>query len=73
MTMQYDFADFEVSESLIERLAEEVRLEIKRRNLSAANSPRSIEDGDLAMPIVLRGRYSQRNNQWAFRSTRTAH
>lgn len=61
-----------VCESLIDRLAEEVRLEIQRRKAATANSTLPVAGEEMKMPIVLRGRSTPAFQRWAFRSSRSS-
>lgn len=70
MTIQYETNAMEVSEVLIDRLAEEVRLEIQRRKLHRLDATDSSGEFDLRMPIVLRGRSNSARS--IFRSSRAA-
>lgn len=70
MSVQYQMNAIEISETLIDRLAEEVRLEIQRRKVRAATASGDRNDDGLAMPIVLRGRSN--TSRSVFRSSRTA-
>lgn len=61
-----------VSDSLIDRLAEEVRLEIQRRRAATSNSAMHMAGEEMRMPIVLRGRSTPALQRWAFRSSRSS-
>lgn len=69
MIVQYQMKTFEVSDALIDRLAEEVRLEIQRRKARAAIAQGDLEGDSLRMPIVLRGRAN--SSRGVFRSSRS--
>ncbi len=57
----------------LDRLADEVRLEIQRRKGMAANSPMPLAESEMNMPIVLRCRSSRQRDQGIFRSSRKIH
>ncbi|MBT8423479.1 MAG: hypothetical protein KJO67_00775 [Silicimonas sp.] len=56
MAVQFQMSAFDISGKLIDRLAEEVRLEIQRRKARPEVSHDDDLAPDLSMPIVLRGR-----------------
>lgn len=70
MSVQYLQSTHPVCEHLIERIAEEVRLEIQRRKVNAGNSFVQMDREEMNMPIVLRGRSSSAFHRWVFRSSR---